>query len=169
MCLCIDLILTLKDPFKPAKRRLKFYLAFSVIGCAPLAYLTKSSINNCNILNFWIKFIAYEKENVKPEEKELSNLVPATCLSIYMLVAIYSCVYATRRLNRWDKKETRKHFLRETLFIRSNIYIYLVLLSCKHLLSTFLPKLGWYWPQRNAMVSISLLSIKNHFYIGLNI
>ena len=114
MCLCIDLILTLKDPFKPAKRRLKFYLAFSVIGCAPLAYITKSSINNCNILNFRKLYIAYEKDNVTPEEKELSNLVLATCLSIYMLVAIYSCVYATRRLNRPGiRKETRKHFLRK--------------------------------------------------------
>ena len=45
-CLCIDLILTLKSPFTPAKKRMKLYLATSVILCIPLTFLTKSSIDS---------------------------------------------------------------------------------------------------------------------------
>lgn len=31
MCLCLDLILTLMNPFYPSKRRLKYYLFFAVV------------------------------------------------------------------------------------------------------------------------------------------
>lgn len=47
MCLCIDLILTLKNPFEPAKRRTKIYLGLSGLICLPLAIFTKDSFVNC--------------------------------------------------------------------------------------------------------------------------
>ena len=44
MCLCIDLILTLRNPFYPAKNRMKFYLVPSFLFCLPLAFFTLNSI-----------------------------------------------------------------------------------------------------------------------------
>jgi hypothetical protein len=44
-CLCIDLILTLKNPFQPAKNRMLIYLAASIVTCIPLTFLTKDSIS----------------------------------------------------------------------------------------------------------------------------
>ena len=46
MCLCIDLYLTLKSPFTPAKNRMKLYLGFSAILCIPSTYLTINSFEN---------------------------------------------------------------------------------------------------------------------------
>ena len=43
-CLCIDLILTLRNPFQPAKIRMMLYLGISVVGCIPLSLLTLESI-----------------------------------------------------------------------------------------------------------------------------
>ena len=40
MCLCIDIMLTLKNPFYPSKKRMKLYLMFSGLVCVPLCYLT---------------------------------------------------------------------------------------------------------------------------------
>lgn len=47
-CLCIDLMLTLQSPFTPAKKRMKLYLVFSLLLCAPLTWLTKPSIDVVN-------------------------------------------------------------------------------------------------------------------------
>ncbi len=45
-CLCVDLVLTLRNPFQPAKIRMMIYLGTSVIGCIPLSWLTLESIAN---------------------------------------------------------------------------------------------------------------------------
>lgn len=45
-CLCVDLILTLKNPFQPAKKRMMLYLASSIVICIPLTFVTKNSIAN---------------------------------------------------------------------------------------------------------------------------
>ena len=44
-CLCVDLILTLRNPFQPAKIRMMIYLGISVVGCIPLSLLTLESIS----------------------------------------------------------------------------------------------------------------------------
>ena len=47
-------------------------------------------------------------------DREFSHLVLAMCLSVYLLIALYSCVYASRRLNRPGiSKKIRTHFLRK--------------------------------------------------------
>ena len=43
LSLCIDLILTLRDPFYPSKRRVKFYVTFSMIATAILVLLGRSA------------------------------------------------------------------------------------------------------------------------------
>lgn len=45
-CLCVDLILTLKNPFQPAKNRMLLYLSASLVICIPLTFFTKNSIKN---------------------------------------------------------------------------------------------------------------------------
>jgi hypothetical protein len=104
MCLCIDLILTLKNPFEPAKRRTKIYLALSGVICLPLAILTQNSFVSTN-----------KNPDAKVSDTEqTSHLVLAMSLSVYMLIAIYSCIYASRRLARPSiNKIIRKHFLRK--------------------------------------------------------
>jgi hypothetical protein len=42
VCLCIDLILTLRNPFSPGGRRLKFYLLGSITSVTLLILITTS-------------------------------------------------------------------------------------------------------------------------------
>ncbi len=56
-CLCIDLVLTLKSPFTPAKKRMKLYLGLSIILCIPLAFLTKPSIDKLDKCKSFIIYI----------------------------------------------------------------------------------------------------------------
>ncbi len=49
-CLCHDLIMTLKNPFYPGKRRMKFYIIFSVLVVAVLTFFTRSNLDSqCKI------------------------------------------------------------------------------------------------------------------------
>ena len=68
------------------------YLACSIIICIPLTYLTKSSLDVID-------------ENVPDpealrESKDTAHLILCTLLSIYLLISIYSCIFASRRLDR---------------------------------------------------------------------
>jgi hypothetical protein len=91
-CLCIDLILTLKSPFTPAKNRMAVYLASSAVLCIPLTYLTMSSLDVTDDENHEIEQLVIDKD--------LSNLILCSLLSLYLLIAIYSCIFASRRLDR---------------------------------------------------------------------
>ena len=46
ICLCHDLLCTLKDPFQPGGRRVKFYIAFSFIFAAILSFLTEETLDS---------------------------------------------------------------------------------------------------------------------------
>lgn len=105
MCLCVDLILTLKNPFEPAKRRMKYYLGLSALICIPLAIVTNKSLNSST---------DQQTDSVLSKETEISHLILASCLSAYMLIALYSCVYASRRLARPSiNNQIRVFFLRK--------------------------------------------------------
>jgi hypothetical protein len=45
-CLCHDLIKTLKDPFYPGKRRMKFYLGCSIIVATVFTAINKSTLSD---------------------------------------------------------------------------------------------------------------------------
>lgn len=80
-----------------------------------------------SLIYFYLRgiFIAEESNdlvhNLSPE-KETAHLILALCLSIYLLIAIYSCVYASRRLDRMRMSKTiradflRKHFYYVAVF-----------------------------------------------------
>ena len=44
ICLCHDLIKTLKDPFSPGSRRMKFYVIFSLLFAGTFAFLSERDI-----------------------------------------------------------------------------------------------------------------------------
>lgn len=86
--LCIDLVLTLRAPFYPAKRRLKFYL-LSSFGLAVFIALTSigSSRHTC----------------LAPTSAAASNIQNAALaflLSLYILISIFSIIYSARMLAR---------------------------------------------------------------------
>lgn len=45
ICLCYDLMRTLKDPFSPGARRLKFYMMFSLVFAATFAWFSERDIS----------------------------------------------------------------------------------------------------------------------------
>jgi hypothetical protein len=118
--LCFDLILTLRNPFQPAKIRMMLYLGISVVGCIPLSLLTLESIAKG-------KYSPLDTRNVDVHDpsdnsnisvkKQSAHLILAWCLYLYLIIAIYSCVYASRRLDRMRIDKTiRKYFLRKHFY-----------------------------------------------------
>ena len=140
LCLCIDLILAIYDPFSPAYRRTKKYYLFSAVASFMLVMIIwglDSAHNNNDDEN-----IQYDCLNTtKPEQfvqiQNQANLVLAMTLSLYIVVAIYSTVYSYRRLHRPGVSApvrslfVKKHFLYVVVFIviwmiqQSNNYYYL--------------------------------------------
>ena len=123
LCLCFDLIMTIYSPFSPAYRRTKIYYLISVVG--PLMVILfiwaissaeerESDSNLC---------LAYAYTNAATQIMPQASLVLAMCLSLYIVVAIYSTVYSYRRLHRPGVSApvramfVRKHFLYVVVFI----------------------------------------------------
>ena len=85
--LWIDLILTLREPFYPAKRRLKYYLLSSFI----LAIIVSSaSIHTAS--ETWLAPTSSAKSVVQ-------NSMMIILLSLYILISCFSVVYAARMLS----------------------------------------------------------------------
>lgn len=92
--LCVDLILTLRDPFYPSKRRVKFYLMFSLVIVAVLVFLSQGVVSAaCRNTKSKNELLTDVNDDLLISE-QASNLVLAMSLSIYIIVALYSCVYA---------------------------------------------------------------------------
>jgi hypothetical protein len=115
MCLCIDLMLTLKNPFEPAKKRMKYYLIGSALICFPLSFCTFASIDSLNQPS------GQNHPYLVPEAD--SHMILSMCLSVYMIVAIYSCVYASRRLHRPSINRDVRHFFLKKHYIFVTIFI----------------------------------------------
>ena len=114
--LWIDLILTLQKPFYPAKRRFKFYIMFS-LGLA--AIMTLISIEGA-------------KETcltpTSAASSTLQNVSLTFLLSIYILVSVFSIIYAARMLYRPGMSpELRQIFMKKhLLYAISFIFIWSV-------------------------------------------
>ena len=127
LCLCIDLILTIYDPFSPAYRRTKMYYLFSVVASFTLVMIIwgLDSAHNNNDEESPEPYDCIT--NTKPEQfvqiQNQANLVLAMTLSLYIVVAIYSTVYSYRRLHRPGVSApvrslfVKKHFLYVVVFI----------------------------------------------------
>ncbi len=116
MCLCLDLVFTLSNPFYPASRRMKPYLLFSVVSTGVLMGIMEfNRARSCSA--------SADIRSLYNSSSDLTNIVFALLLSIYIIIALYSCVYAMRRLSRPGVSSNvrwtflRKHFLYVIVFI----------------------------------------------------
>ena len=105
MCLCVDLILTIYDPFSPAGRRTKLYYFGSLVTSTCLIifiYVVDAKYNTSNDTEIYCIKSAYysgsEINFIRSDDK--SYIVLEMTLSLYTVVAIYSTVYSYRRLHR---------------------------------------------------------------------
>lgn len=85
-CLCLDIVLTMSNPFSPHDRRMKFYL----LGCVPsAAVLTKFMMSS--------SVVYYFAGNATILTKMQSQAaIGVVFLSIYILYASFSVAYAYR-------------------------------------------------------------------------
>jgi len=102
LCLCVDLMLTLRQPFYPAKRRLKFYLLFSF--CLALTMVGVSA-HKAGQTCF--------APSVSGDSKSQNSLL-AFMLSCYILVSLFSIIYSARMLSRPGiSSEIRSMFMKK--------------------------------------------------------
>ena len=101
MCLCYDLIVTIKNPFKPPGTRVKLYYLISalipILFYSVILITRKETNNDCSTcLSVTIK-----GQSTNATQMSLipsGNLILAVSLSTYMLLAFLSLFYAYRRL-----------------------------------------------------------------------
>ena len=111
LCLGVDLILTLRAPFYPAKRRLKFYLFGSFLFAVVV------------ILSTWSGTESTCLDAGKAFASSTGNTILAIVLSVYIMFALFSIIYSGRMLSRpgmsGDIKNMfmRKHVLYTICFI----------------------------------------------------
>ena len=119
-CLCIDLILTISDPFSPARSRLKWYYLWSVLSSSLVILLVY--MFDPLIEEFDCVANASDKIGFARAENKL-NVIIAVSLSIYVVIAIYSLIFTIRRLTRPGVSVAvrnmfiRKHFFYVFVFI----------------------------------------------------
>jgi len=118
--LCAELLLTMRDPFYPAERRMKFYVLFAILFSTIFPFLT---IGRGLSINYEATRKVPADPNAIPlvhEHEELINRNVNTvfessftvCLiSVFFIFAIYSSVQALRLTTRPGiSREMRKHF-----------------------------------------------------------
>ena len=120
MCLCADLILTIQSPFTPARNRAKWYYMVSaavpLVTIAFVVFVDKQVRDNghcdsCLQRNDFTGMLTLGTLS------GAGNLVLAMALSFYILIAVYSLVFAYRRLERPGvSKEARSMFLKKHLY-----------------------------------------------------
>lgn len=125
ICLCIDLYLTLKQPFNPAQRRLKFYVMGSVIFSASII-LTMALYS---AYNGGIEEMC--RADTSTSAATLYNSILAICLSVYILIALFSVVYTGRMLSKPGiSNNIKKLFLKKhILYVVGFITIWVITLS----------------------------------------
>lgn len=134
-CLCHDLIVTLKDPFYPGKRRMKFYFYGSFLVAVIITAISKTTLgdvctnstnkgllNNYELLRIGNPHELGEDQIIKPGYY-YTYVIGLVQLIAFMLIALYSCVFAYRRLTRPGMSAEvryvfiRKHITYVTVFI----------------------------------------------------
>lgn len=131
MCLCADLILTIQSPFTPASSRAKWYYLVStvvpivmvvMIICVDSSYIT-NGVRDCSTC-----LDKYQKVSGLSVGQQISgagNMALAFALSIYIIIAIYSFLFAYRRLERPGvSQEARQMFLKKHLYY---VFVFIVI------------------------------------------
>lgn len=119
-CLCIDLILTIQSPFTPAGSRSKFYYGVSTI--VPLVmviiiHITRQQTETNDTCKSCLNLYDSSSRSTVVRGTMITgigNYILSFVMSVYILVAIYSVIYAYRRLERPGvSKEVRSMFLKK--------------------------------------------------------
>jgi hypothetical protein len=114
--LCLDLIITLREPFSPHERRMKYYKFSSVIMAALACYMTME------------KYAVIRNEYTIVMYK---NALSGSIITAYMIFAIFSCAYSYRLTTRPGMSSViRKDFITRHI---SYVLVYI---------SNWLPYLG---------------------------
>ena len=102
MGLCIDLVLTLRQPFYPAARRLKFYLLGSFFLALFISITSiEKSRETCLSPNYASK-------------STVQNISLISVLTLYIIIAVFSIFYAAKMLNRPGiSPEIRQMFMKK--------------------------------------------------------
>ncbi len=101
--LCLDIVLTMRNPFYPHERRMKFYLFFSII---------------LSILAFFLSLKRYSL----PEDQEMLTMYERAIFSVlfltlYIVFAVTSVAYAWRVNTRPGmSSDVRKQFITRHFF-----------------------------------------------------
>ena len=129
MCLCVDLIMTLRNPFYPNKRRLKWFVLYAVLIAGALTFLT--SLPSDDFDNFCKNYNLLTNQNSR---SDTAHLILAMSLSLYIIVALYSCIFAMRKLTRPGmSKEIKAYFIRRHfLYVFSFIVIWTIFLASSY-------------------------------------
>mmetsp|Transcript_34661 Transcript_34661/g.34289 ORF Transcript_34661/g.34289 Transcript_34661/m.34289 type:complete len:210 (-) Transcript_34661:873-1502(-) len=132
MCLCIDLYLTLKQPFYPASRRLKFYLLASVIFSGTIItsfgiYGSQSNGETAGLLNL----CTLDSGSRASSASTWYNSILAIVLSLYIVIALFSIVYTGRMLSKPGiSNNIKRMFLKKhILYVVGFITIWIITLS----------------------------------------
>ena len=97
ICLCVDLILTISDPFTPAKTRAKYY------------YMLSGTVSSLIVMFIYVfnkeldEFDCIDNQSSKSgfaTVQNNANVLLAVTLSVYVVIAVYSLIYSIRRLTR---------------------------------------------------------------------
>jgi hypothetical protein len=112
-CLCLDIVLTMGNPFSPHDRRMKFYLIASILTALVLSRLTLS--------NDIIDFITSSPLDVQSQRIANKAAFGVVFLSLYIIYATFSVAYAYRLNTRPGFSEGLRG-----AFIRNHMYYVLV-------------------------------------------
>jgi uncharacterized membrane protein len=117
--LCLDLILTLRSPFNPHDRRMKYYKVCSVVMSVLCCLFTMDK---------------YAGNNGKVTVVMYKNAASCLIVTAYMLFAIFSCAYSYRMTTRPGmSSEIRKDFIsRHILYVLVYICVWLPYLGLSY-------------------------------------
>ena len=111
--LSIDLIMTMRDPFSPGKRRMKFYLIGSLVASFVIVWAQMVNIK-CSPINCdtHLPVPGYDEHMDGIFSTQSANLIMITILSLNILIGFYSCAFAMTRLSKKGVNESvRKYFI----------------------------------------------------------
>ena len=94
--LCLDLVLTLRNPFYPHDRRMKYYKYSSILISIVCSFTTIDKLGKTKEINLVM----------------LENATGSLIITVYILFAIFSCAYSYRLLTRPGMSDhIRKDFI----------------------------------------------------------
>ena len=125
LCLCIDLILTIYDPFSPAYRRTKMYYLFSIASSVVLVMV--------------IYYVTFVVVSIKTKDPNMfvDNAYPifVFCNSIAVGVALNLYAYSICLAKKAINESSNYNFTYRHSYIMVTLYVLLIVLECIYLLT----------------------------------